>query len=45
MTDLKQCPVCGSFRGACPTLAQATRHSGQWCPEPTVSGDSRVARS
>jgi hypothetical protein len=27
-----RCPVCGSRRAACPTLAAATRNVGMWCP-------------
>jgi hypothetical protein len=26
------CPVCGSRRAACSTLAAATGTAGQWCP-------------
>jgi hypothetical protein len=27
------CPVCGSQRAGCPSLAVATQYAGMWCSE------------
>jgi predicted P-loop ATPase len=48
-----KCPVCGSRRAACPTLAAATRIAGMWCPllenaldkAPSRSGSRSCGRS